>query len=108
MLYCKVLAKTYSLTVFVLKVPRPLLGAKDLRPQLTGFSEVVSQTDVRHAGIWTAGHGLELGNYVFQSEGFTGGLGTAGLEHGVHNVDVEMVVGRLVCRLLVSIVDFNG
>lgn len=86
----------------------PFQGQKDLRPQLTGFSEVISQANVRHASIWTAGHGFELGNNVFQSKGFAGGLGTAGLEHGVHNVDVEMVVGGLICRLLVSIVDVNG
>lgn len=86
----------------------PHQGQKDLCPQLTGFTKVVGQADVRHAGIWTAGHGLELGDHVFESESFAGSLGTAGFEHGVDDVDVEMVVGWLVCPLLVRIVDENG
>ena len=90
------------------RLPDPFQGEEDLCPELAGFTKIVSQADVRHAGIWATSHCLELGDYVFQPKGFACGLGTAGFEHGMHSVDVEMVIRWLVCPLLVRIVESNG
>lgn len=86
----------------------PFQGQEDLGPQLTGFPNVVSQADVRHACLWTASHGFELGDHVFQSQSFARSLGTTGFEHGVHDVDVEVVVGWLVYSLLVAFMERDG
>lgn len=70
---------------------------KDSVPQVVGFAEGVGECDIRHSGFRATGHGFELGDDVFETEGFTGSLGAGGLEHHMDDVDVEMVERRLVC-----------
>ena len=77
---------------------RPLLKRQeDLGPQLARFTDVVRQADICHAGLGAAEESFELRDEVFEAEGFAGGLGGAGFEHGVDDVDMEMVVCWLIC-----------
>lgn len=71
-------------------------GKEDIRPQPAGFAQGVSQAQVGHAGVGATGECLELGDEIFKPEGFACGLGAAGFEHGVYDMDVEMVVGWLI------------
>ncbi|KAL8639835.1 MAG: hypothetical protein Q9228_003169, partial [Teloschistes exilis] len=59
-------------------------------PQIVGFAERVCERDVCHPARGGGGHGFELGDDVFETEGFSGGLGACGFEHYVDNVDVEV------------------
>lgn len=49
-----------------------------------------------HASFFVATHVLELRNDVAEPQSFADALGGAGFEHDVHNVDVEVVVCRLI------------
>ncbi len=80
----------------------PLQRLKDLRPQLAGLAYIVGQAHIRHAGLGPAGHAFELGDDIFEPEGFAGGLRAAGFELDVDDVDMEMVVSRLICSVPTS------
>lgn len=70
---------------------------KDLVPDVARISEIVGQTYVRHTRLKTTGHGFELRDEVFETEGFTHRLGAGGFTHDVHHVDMKVVVSRLIC-----------
>ena len=74
----------------------PLKGFEDLGPELVSFADVVCQANVRHACLGATGHGLELGDHILETEGFAYGLGGAGFEKGVDDVDVEVVIRGLI------------
>ena len=81
---------------------RPSLkGFEDLSPQLACLAYVIRQAHICHARVWPTRHGFELRDDVLQAKSFAGGLGAAGFELGVDDVDVEVVVGGLIyCFML--------
>lgn len=73
-----------------------LQGQENLSPQLAGVTNGVGQIDLVEAGIWTASHTFELGDEIWQREGFAYRLRGIGLSGDRDDVDVKMVVRRLV------------
>ena len=78
----------------------PTERLKDISPELIRFTKVVRQAHVCHRGLGATVHVLELRDDIFESECFSHGLSAACFELNVDNVDVEMVIGRLICRSL--------
>ena len=75
----------------------PFERLEDVGPQLIRFAEVVCQAYVCHTCLWAAADGFELRDDVFEAECFAYGLCTTRFELGVDDVDVEMIVGWLIC-----------
>ena len=65
-------------------------------PQLAGLTHSIGQFDVCHTGILVAAHGLQLGDHIVQSDRFADRLCRCWVEVDVYDVDVEVVVCRLV------------
>ena len=69
---------------------------KNTRPQLISLAYKIGQANICHTGIVVTGHGFQLRDDILQTECLSGCLCTAGFQHYVDNVDVEVVVGWLV------------
>lgn len=52
---------------------------------------------VCHASFGGSHHGLELRDEVFETESLASRLGAGGFSHDVDDMDVEVVVCRLIC-----------
>lgn len=79
-----------------LRFPPLLQHPEYILPQLARLAEMVRQAHVLHPGCLVTGQMLERGDDVLEPEGFADGLGAAGFEHDVDDVDVEVVVCWLV------------
>ena len=69
---------------------------KNTRPQFISLAYKIGQANIRHTRIVVTRHGFQLRNNVLQTECLPGSLCTAGFQHYVDNVDVEVVVGWLI------------
>lgn len=69
---------------------------KNARPQLISLAYKIGQANICHTRIIVTGHGFQLRDYILQTKCLSGSLCTAGFQHYVHNMNVEVVVGWLV------------
>lgn len=80
---------------------------KAFLPQFILFTEEIQQICPVHARLVAALHGLELRNHVPEPKRLADALGRAGLHHDVHDVDVEVVVRRLVVDVALQLVGID-
>lgn len=80
----------------------------DLRPQLTRLAQIVGQADICHARFFVARESLKLRNEVLQTECLSSSLRSACLKHDIDNMDVEMIVGRLIWSMSALAGNQNG
>ena len=73
-----------------------LQRSKNTRPQFISLAYKIGQANICHARVIVTGHGFQLRDDVLQTECLSSSLCTAGFQHYVDNVDVEVVVGWLV------------
>ena len=77
-------------------LPLRLERTENLRPKLARLTKRVRQVDVCHARIRRIRHAFELRNEILQPESLTDDLCSISFELDVRDVDVEVVVRRLI------------
>ena len=73
-----------------------LQNAEYLLPQLARLPKMICEPHILHPGRIVTRQVLQRGNDVFETQGFPDGLRGASFEHDVHDVDVKVVICRLV------------
>ncbi|RCI09545.1 hypothetical protein L249_4102 [Ophiocordyceps polyrhachis-furcata BCC 54312] len=76
-------------------------------PNGPGVSDLVAAIEKLHGihtGLFVAGHGLQGLDYGVESDSLSGGLGGAGVEGDVDDVDVQMVICWLVVEVELQLV----
>lgn len=80
---------------------------ENVGPEVARFTQSEGEIDSVHAGGLVAGHCGQLTDDVVEGEGLADGLRCTGLQSNMDNVDVKVVIGRLVVDIKLEHVGFD-